>query len=281
MDTALQQAVPTLSPATLRALAHGALAGWAYLAVVLGTMRLVYPSFSLRERVPTAVDDLVGLGYVYGGVWLVGFLAATLFLRFGTLLPLAVVAYDYLVFLGDPHVGDAQGPLVQFAWPAYLLVFVLLAAAEYGSLLVVRGAGDLLVLGRQALVLALVAGVVVLGLSTILPVWRVVPMSLSLPIHVENDDTAAHDVRVRVVDTTSGETVFTETVRVGAGETVTVDDAVTRLRRYRVVGTLDGEATERGEYVFDPRRRASVSGVIVWVEGELGRFVVIGQGTGP
>ena len=276
--TALQQ---LLAPATARAVAHGSLAGFVYLVVVVGTMHRVYPDFSAWERRPSSFGELLGYGYFYGGLWLVGAVATTLFLGFGAVLALAIVAFDYLVFVGDPHVGDSRGPPGLFAWPVYLLAFLVLGGVEYGSLVLLRDSSALL-LGRHAVVGLLALAIVGFGLSFLLPLWRVVPMSLSLPIQVENDDAVAHEVTVRVEDTTSGATVFTETVHVEAGERVTIDDAVTRLRRYRVVGTLEGEATETtDDYTFEPRRRAGVRGVVVWVDGELGRFVVIGQGTGP
>lgn len=276
--TSLQQ---VLAPATLRTVAHGSLAGFVYLAVVVGTMHRLYPDFSVWERRPTSFGELLGYGYFYGGLWLVGALSTTLFLGVGAVLPLAIVAFDYLAFVGNPHVGDSRGPPALFVWPVYLLVFLVLGGVEYGSLLLLRG-DSLLLLGRRAVVGLFALAIGGLGLSFVAPVWRVVPMSLSLPIRVENDDAVAHEVTVRVVDTVSGETVFAETVHVAAGERATIDDAVTRLRRYRVVGTLEGEATETADdYIFEPRRRAGVRGVVVWVDGELGRFVVIGQGTGP
>ncbi|SFL16519.1 hypothetical protein SAMN04487950_2828 [Halogranum rubrum] len=275
-------ALQLLAPAMLRAVAQGSLAGWLYLAVVVGTMHRLYLDFSVWERRPTSFGEVIGYGYFYGGLWLVGALSTTLFLGAGAVLPLAVVVCDYFLLVGNPHVGDSIGPPGLFLWPIYLPVFLVLGGVEYGSLLLVRDGPTVLTLGRHALVGLLALAIAGYGLSFYLPLWRVVPTNLSLPIQIENNDDVAHDVTVSVVDIASDETVFTKTLYVGAGERITVDDAVTRLRRYRVVGTLEGEASETtDDYTFEPRRRASVRGVVVWVDGELGRFAVIGQGTGP
>ncbi|UPV75182.1 hypothetical protein M0R89_03710 [Halorussus limi] len=271
--------LPLVSQATVRAVGLGALAGAAYLSLVVGTMRAVYPSFSVREQWLSSLGDLRGLAYAFGGLWFVGTVAAALFVRFGAILPLAVLAFDYLVFVADPFVGDVQGPPALLLWVIYVPVLLLLGGAEYGSLVVASGGPPPVVALRNLAVGAVFLALVGRGLAAYLPVWRVLSVSHSLPVRVENDGGSPHCVEVTVFDATDETPVFTDRVRVEAGTTVALDDAITELGRYRIEAALPDGTTD--EYVFEPRRRFSVIGVVVWVEGELGRLTVVGQGSGP
>ncbi|MWG34892.1 hypothetical protein [Halomarina oriensis] len=265
-------------PSTPRSVALGVLAGFGYLAVQVATAVVVHDEFPVD--ISSSFTGAVGIvAYVFGGLWLVGAVPATLFVAFGTVLPLGLLALDYLLFVADPTVGDLKGPPPAVFWPAYLLAFGVLAVAEYGSLVLLADAPPVVLTLRTAVVVLAFAALVGVGSNAVLPLWRVVPQSVSLPVSVENDDDVARRVDVTVVDEATGERVFSETVTVDAGETVTFEDAVTHLRRYRVVGTLPDGTTDR--YVFEPRRRASVVGVVVWVEGELGPLAVLGRGSGP
>ncbi|WP_267642806.1 hypothetical protein [Haloarchaeobius amylolyticus] len=269
-----------LSPEVVRTLLLGSLGGLAYLGLVVGSMTRVYPDERLTDWLSPQTADRRRIASLAGGLWFTGFVASSLFLGVGAILPVGLLALDYLLFVADPHGGgDTRGPFVLLGWPAYVVLFGVFGIVEYGSLLLVAGAPPLAATARDILVGTLFAAMVGVGLSVALPLWRVLPLSHSLPIQIENDGESAHEVTVRVVDTTDETTVSAETIRLGAGESVSIEDAVTRLGRYRIEATLPDGTTD--EYVFEPRRRASVRGVVVWIDGELGGFRVVGQGSGP
>ncbi|WP_435360598.1 hypothetical protein [Haloarchaeobius sp. DFWS5] len=264
---------------TTATLAIGAVGGVAYLTLVALTMDRVYPEWHPRRWLPSSDTDIRGTVYILGGLWLTGALAVVLLAGFGVILPVGLLVAEYLVFVTDPQLGESYGPPSVMFWPLYVALFLVFTAVEYGSLLLVSGGPALAVIARHVVVGLSFAALVGVGLYAYLPVWRVVPISWSLPVLVENDGDEAHEVEVSVVDTTDDSVVYSVTHTVEANDSLRLEDAITRLGRYRIVGTLPDGSTD--EYVFEPRRRAGVVGVIVWVDGELGHFRVIGQGSGP
>lgn len=269
----------SLSAETARAVALGAAAGTVYLLVVFRIIGQKDSSFGVSKLVPATTSELLGVCYFYGGVWLTWAVPVALFVRFGTILPLGVAVLEVVLFVSVPDAGDFAGPLSMLAWPIYLVVFGLLAGAEVVSMQLVRDAGPTLLLARSVLVGGLFAGLLGLGLWRVLPVWRVFPVRKPLPLWVENDDTVAHRVTVEIATLDADEIVFAETVAVESQETVSLDDAVARVGRYRVTGELDDGTAY--EFILEPGHFDRFRAVVVWVEGELGRLRILGQGTGP
>lgn len=267
-----------------RAVALGVAGGAAYLAAVLFVMHAEYHWFSVWDRLsgPALRAAMAQPGatlYPFGGVFLVGAVAVALLVRARVVLPFALVVLDFLVFVGNPHVGDAGGPLAMLLWPLLLVVFAVVAGVELLSRWYVRRAAGTGVVTRRAVVRGAVGGMLAFGLWEALPVWRVVPVYDPLPLWVENDDGEAHEVAVEITDERTGEVVFAETIHVEAGERVRRDDVITYVGRYRVAGELDDGTTD--EYVLDADRVERLQAALVWIEGELGRFRVLGQGSGP
>jgi hypothetical protein len=269
--------VPT--SANVRAGAVGAVVGVANLLVVLFVTFDGLPAVQFPDLTPGMTIGPVAACYVFGGIWLVGAIPTFLFVRYGTILPLGIAALDLLLYVDNPHVGDLPGPLSLLFWPFYVVVFVLLAGGEYLSLQYVRDKGTGLIVTRRILVGGLFAGLLGLGLWNVLPVWRVLPVTNPLPLRVENDDTVAHQVRIEITNAETGEVVFEETIDAPARDSVTLDAAVTHVGRYQVVGELDDGTTD--EFTLEPQHFERFSAILVWVEGELGRLRILGQGSSP
>lgn len=267
-----------LAPEPVRAVALGAVAGTAYLLVVCWIIGQKDSSFDFSKLVPETAADLRGILYFYGGVWLAWAVPVALFVQFGTILPLGVALLELVLFVSVPDSGDFAGPLSMLAWPMYLVVFALLAGAEVVSLQFVRESATLL-LARRVVVWGLFAGMLGLGLWRVLPVWRVFPVRKPLPLWVENDDTVAHSVSVKITNAKTEEVVFDQTIEVEAEDAVAVEDAVTQVGKYRVFAELDDGTTY--EFDLEPKHFERFRAILVWVEGELGRLRVLGQGTGP
>lgn len=120
--------------------------------------------------------------------------------------------------------------------------------------------------------------------------WRLLPIEDPVELLVENRDDEAHDVLVRVED---GErTVYEERVHVPAGTPTegwaspgrtTREGILRRVGRYRVVAELDDGTTD--EYGLEPLDTpiwgTNMPIVVVSIDGELGRFAVLGGGGKP
>lgn len=267
-----------LSTETTRAVALGAVAGTVYPLVVFWIISRTTSSVDFSKFVPDSANGALAILYFYGGVWLTWAVPVALFVRFGTILPLGVALLELLLYAKMPDAGDLAGPLSMIAWPIYVAIFLLLAGAEVVSLQFVQHSATLL-LARRVVVGGLFAGMLGIGLWRVLPVWRVVPVRKTLPLWVENGGRVAHQVAVEITDDETGEVVFDRTIEVGARDKVSLEDVVTQVGRYRVFAELDDGTT----YEFDltPRHFERFRAILVWVEGELGRLRVLGQGTGP
>lgn len=270
--------MPTTFSENVRAAALGAAFGAGYLLAGLFTL-FEASSVRLADAVPSTAPELLTAGYACVGLWLVGAVPAAAAVRFRTVLPLGLALFDLLAYAGYPTAGDLPGSLSMYLWPAYLAVFAVVGVAEYASLRSVSERGTGPVVARRLAVGGLFAGLVGAGLWNVLPVWRVFPVRDPLPLRVENDDATAHRVSIEITNARTGEAVFTETVDVGAGESATVDAAVSYVGRYRVSGELDDGTAD--EFALGPQHFKRLGAILVWVDGELGRFRILGQGTGP
>lgn len=268
-----------LSAENVRAGVVGAVAGIAYLLVVLFVLSDEFSAGRVSDLAPETTGALVGAGYVLGGIWLVGAVSAFLFVRYGAVLPLGIAALDLLLFVGNPHAGDLPGPLSMLFWPVYVPLFVLFAGGEHLSAQYVRNRSTSLIVTRRVLIGGLFAGLLGVGLWSALPVWRVLPVKRPLPLWVENNDSDAHQVSIEITNVERDGVVFEETVEVPAEDTVRLDAAVTHVGRYRVVGELDDGTTD--EFTLEPQHFKRFKAILVWVEGELGRLRILGQGTSP
>ena len=268
-----------LSADNVQAAVVGAVVGGVYLLIVLFILTDGFSSVEFSDFAPETTSGLLAACYIFGGIWLMGAIPVVLFVQYGTILPLGIAALDLLLFMGNPHAGDLSGPLSMLVWPFYVILFVLFAGGEYLSLQYVQDKGTNLLLTRRIVVGGLFAGFLGLGLWSALPVWRVLPVKRPMPLWVENDDTVAHQVSIEITNLETSKVVFEETIAAPPQDSVTRDAAVTHVGRYRVVGELDDGTT--AEFILKPQHFKRFRALLVWVEGELGRFRILGQGSSP
>lgn len=152
------------------------------------------------------------------------------------------------------------------------------------------GAHTVIVPTRRAVLTAVGGALAALVAVARIGLWRLLPIEDPVELLVENRDDEDHDVLVRIED---GErTVYEERVHVPAGTPTegrispgrtTREEILRQVGRYRVVGELDDGTTDeyRLEPLDTPIWGTNMPDVVVSIDGELGRFAVLGAGGKP
>ena len=112
--------------------------------------------------------------------------------------------------------------------------------------------------------------------------WRTGLFEDAVRIHVDNHDDADHEVDLSIV-ADDGTERFRESIAMPAGRRSERGGPTLTVGRFTVRGVLDGDLVD--EYRMTPLD-APITGtelpdVIVEVDGELGRFAVLGLGGRP
>ncbi|QZP37281.1 hypothetical protein [Halobaculum magnesiiphilum] len=112
--------------------------------------------------------------------------------------------------------------------------------------------------------------------------WRTGLFEDAVRIHVNNHDDDDHEVDLSIV-ADDGTERFHEAIQMPAGERYDRDGPTLTVGRYTVRGVLDGDLADeyRMTPLDTPITGTKLPDVIVEVDGELGRFAVLGLGGKP